>query len=95
MEYIHGVDYAKLAKVIQNFQSTHSIIPHMSKEQIKKLLLACGYQASGLTASAACRHYGFERVNERSKRVDDCLHDAEQLYKAIEELSSKATLENF
>ena len=88
MEYIHGVDYAKLAKVIQNFQSTHSI-PHMSKEQIKKLLFI------GMPVYQACCHYGFERMNERSKRVDDCLHDAEQLYKAIEELSSKATLENF
>ena len=99
LEYVHGVDYVKIANILGKSLITHSAVPSISKEELKKLLLITRsdrerdcvryavFKASGLTPSAARRHFGFERMDRTSNYVEECLHDAELVYQAVKDLS--------
>lgn len=72
---------------------------HISRKEIKSLLsLAVSdrerellrytiYKTSGLTPSGARQHFGFQKMNERSQRVEECIEEAYRIREAIDKLS--------
>ena len=99
MEYIHGINYRSVAQFLEASGLSHTACPNISKQELQKLLAMAQsdrereclryavYRASGLPPTAARRCFGFERMKNRAERVDECLHDAQLLREAVEELS--------
>ena len=71
----------------------------MTKNEIKQLLgLASSdrereiirysvFKSSGLTSTAARKHFGLQNMQERSLRVKRCIEEVQQIREAIEKLS--------
>ena len=99
MEYVHGMNYGNLAQFLETSWISHTARPKISKEEMKKVLAIAQsdrereclryaiYRASGLTPTATRRYFGFERMEDRAKCVEKCLHDAQVIREAVEDLS--------
>ena len=102
MEYVKEIDYCQFLIQLQNlYQKTDGINskPSMSKEKLKDILhMACSdrereciryavYQSSGLSAKGARKHYGLERMDQRSQKVDDVIEERKCIYAAIDEIA--------
>ena len=71
----------------------------LSKNEIKSLLAICqsdrkrvcvryaAYKASGVTATQARKQFGFEQMNQRSKKVEETLKHAQYIRQAIDKLA--------
>ena len=101
VEYVEGVDFVNFAHFSEAiFRSRTSSQPiGMDRDKIKALLgLARSdrerelirysiFKTSGLTSTAARQQFGFERMHERAKRVEECLEEAHSIREAIDKLS--------
>ena len=71
----------------------------LSKHEVKSLLAICQsdrereciryaiYRSSGVTATQARKQFGFEHMNQRSKRVEEALKHAQYIRQAIDKLA--------
>ena len=100
MEYLPGIDYFKILHFLKGFPVRHSgLAPSISKQELKQLLglaqsdreRACiryaVYKASGLSATQARKHFGFQNMPERCKQVEEALKEAQTIRECIESLS--------
>ena len=46
------------------------------------------FKASGMTATRARHHYGFDRMIERSSRVEEAMIEAQQIHETVEDIAS-------
>ena len=88
MELNSGVDYKKFIDICESFNSSATSSKIFSKIEIQNLLSLAQndrerelvkyatFKASGLTASAARRCYGFENMTERTARVEACIEES-------------------
>lgn len=101
VEYVEGVDYINFAHFSEAiFRSRSPSLPvGMDRSKVKALLgLARSdrerelirysvFKTSGLTSTGARRQFGFERIHERTERVEECLEAARSIREAIDKLS--------
>ena len=101
VEFVEGVDYVSFAHFSEAvFRSKTPSQPiGMGKNEVKALLgLARSdrerelvrysiFKTSGLTSTGARQKYGFERMYERTKHVEECLEAAFSIREAINKIS--------
>ena len=101
VEYIDGVNYVSFAQFSEALYDRRAAAQslHMTKNEIKQLLgLAASdrerelvrysvFKSSGLSSTAARKHFGFQNMQERSLRVKRCIEEVQQIREAIEKLS--------
>ena len=99
MEFIKGLDYHKLIQFLSTQWKHLTTSQNISRADIKQLLsLAHGdrereclryaiYKTSGLSQTGARRHFGFERMKERSERVQDCIDSVKEIRLACDKLA--------
>lgn len=105
MELIPGVDYEKLVNIFESATSTTSsqtiskselqnLLTLAQSDREKELVRYTAFKASGLTASAARRQYGFDNMGERAARVEayieECLHIRESINSLSEDQEAAA-----
>ena len=87
IQYVEGVVYVNFAHFAEALFSAHKLSqsPGINKSEINALLgLAQSdrereliqyslFKASGVSSSGARHHFGFERMSERARRVEDCI----------------------
>ena len=99
--FLKGVDYDKFAcftdALLANKTATTSKI---SKSEIRALvglaqsdhgreLIKCSvFKASGLTPTAARRHFGFDSMNERNKRLHSVIEETQKIRESIDILAA-------
>ena len=101
MEHIPGLDYRKWKKLMEMyFQKSSSTRPSMSKDSFRQLLsFAQGrreretltyavYKASGISATAARKHYGIENIVQRSHVIEESIMEAQTIRDCIDSLSA-------
>lgn len=83
--FVEGVDYDKFACFTDALLANKTTTSKISKSEIRALvglaqsdrereLIKCSvFKASGLTPTAARRHFGFDSMNERSKRLQSVM----------------------
>lgn len=54
----------------------------------KEVIRYSVFKASGLTPTAARKQFGFERMHERSERVQECIQEAQNIREAIDKLAA-------
>ena len=99
MEYFPNVNYSQFIHILSRFhQSSTRTDIGMSKHELKEILkLACSdrerecirytaFKASGLTAKAARKHFGFQNMTARSSAVENALEERRNIYEAIENI---------
>ena len=99
--HIPGLDYRKWKKLMEMyFQKSSSTRPSMSKDSFRQLLsFAQGrreretltyavYKASGISATAARKHYGIENIVQRSHVIDESVMEAQTIRDCIDSLSA-------
>ena len=99
LEALNGLDYTKLIEFIESKMGTKSHSP-FSKEDMKHLLtLAQSHRerevlrhiickTSQLSATAACKLYGWQKMTNRSAAVEEYLKDANDIREAIENIAT-------
>ena len=101
IEYLPGVDYTQLQSILHQFHSggKPSSNPVMTRADIKDLLQLAQsnrergllryavYKASGLSATAARRHFGFEGMKAHTAKVNECIEEAQAIREAVEQLA--------
>ena len=70
-----------------NREEVDELLKIATSDRERELLRYTIYRATGVTPTAARRHFGFERMQARCEQVEECLRDAKALCKHIEELS--------
>ena len=87
-----------LLKTIVERQQPKSV-PPLDKVTVKSLLGLCQsdkerecvryavFRASGVSATQARKHFGFENMLERSRKVEACIDHAKYIRKAVDELA--------
>ena len=100
VEYVVGVNYVSVAQFAEAIFCSVPDSKELGfdKSKVKALLqLACSdrerelirysvVKASGLTSKAARRHFGFEQMDKRVDRVEQCLEEVYRIRTAIEKL---------
>ena len=99
LEALNSLDYTKLIEFIESKMGTKSHSP-FSKEDMKHLLtLAQSHRerevlrhiickTSQLSATAACKLYGWQKMTNRSAAVEEYLKDANDIREAIENIAT-------
>lgn len=101
VEYVEGVNYISFAHFSEALfgAGTRSQTVGIDRGEIKALLgLAQSdrereiirysiFKTSGLSSSAARQTFGFEKMHERSRRVDECIEAAQNIRESIDKLS--------
>ena len=110
MEFNPGVDYQNMASILNQVKSPCTSNRGLDKSSVQKLLdLATSdrereciryalFKASGMTQTQARREFGFENMDDRAIEVEACLHEAQKIREAIDDLASiqdKALLATF
>ena len=110
MEKFQGMDYSKLASIVNS--PTESEIKEVSlqKSTIKMILSIaksdserkniryCIYKSSGMTPSQIRQQYGFEGMHERALSVEATISNVQQIRESIQDLAAieeQALLTNF
>ena len=98
MEKVNGADYGKIRELYNRSWKSIGSPDLIKKEQVKDLLRLAEsgrerellryaiYKSSGLTPSMAKRHFGFEKMNERSTKVEKCMEEAKAIHVACDEM---------
>ena len=102
MEFIRGVDYIKVHKVLsahQSQQTSSSNAPCITKAEFRQLfsfaqtrrereqLTYAVVKSSGISATAARKHLGIHNIAQRAGKVEDAIEEAERIHECIESLS--------
>ena len=101
VEKSHGTDYVKMATLWNRvvIATTEKKVRRLGKSYAKMLLnIAQSYwerqllqvvlvKAAGMTPTEARRHYGFERMEERSKTLDLYISKAQAIREQVEDLA--------
>ena len=101
LERFHGVDYSKISLVLQGMVSSFKDQNHLILEKAcVKMLVSLAQtdrerecikyaivKASGMTATCARRKYGFERMTERTARVEHAIVEVEKIRETIEDIA--------
>ena len=101
LEKIHGADFTKIGTVINSlalsFKEANPMV--MEKSCVKMLLnLAQSdrerqciryavFKASGITPTQARRMYGFDSICQSASKVEEAIHDAQNIREAIQDIS--------
>ena len=101
IEYLPGVNYTQLRSILNQLHSRgkSSSKPVMTRADMKNLLqlaqsnrergllryAVC--KASGLSATAARRHFGFEGMKAHTAKVNECIEEAQAIREAVEQLA--------
>ena len=85
-EHLAGVNYHQFLQLLNRFHSDkHSKKVAMSKDMLRDLLRLArsdherecirytAWKASGMSASAGRKHFGFENMSDRAKQVECCI----------------------
>ena len=95
MEYLPGIDYKKVLKFLNTKVSPTTC---MSKDELSRLLSFCHcrreresltyavYKASGLSKSAARKHFGLENLAKRTEAVEEAIEEAQTMKECIDSL---------
>lgn len=111
MEFIPGVDYIKIFHFLRRCPSKLSgCTPSISKQELSSLLRLAQsdrecksiryavYKASGVSVTQARKHFGFENMSERGRKVEEALSSAQAIREYVESLSNtqeQAMLKSF
>lgn len=112
LEHCHGVDYSKMSMVINGMVSSCTTQnPHVLEKDCVKMLLSLAesdrerecirytiFKASGMSATRARRHYGFEQMAECSAQVEKAMVEVQQIRETVEDIAkiqNRALLSSF
>ena len=109
-EHFPNVNYQQFLRLLNTFQEKSKKKMLMSKEQLKRILSIAtsprereciqvtAVLASGLSATSARRHFGFDGVTARVKAIDDIAREIETIriaHEEIAEVQEKAAMAQF
>lgn len=95
MESVKGADYEKIREIYSRCLKSMGSPRLMSKDEVKQLLTLnrekemlryAIFKSSGVTQSMARKHFGFERMNERSAEVEMCIDQIKHIHESCEEM---------
>lgn len=100
LEYVPGFNYIQLQSFLSSLQQTQKDSQcSLSKSHLKDVLKlatddrerACirytAFKASGLSATAARKHFGFDNLTIKTKAVEEAIQDREAICMAIDNIS--------
>jgi len=98
-EHIHGTNYQQFLSLLNRLHVDRKAKKlAMSKLELKELLTLAqsdrereslryvAYKASGISATAARKQYGLERMDERVQRIENCVKEAQAIRESIESI---------
>ena len=95
MEYIPEVNYNHLMSLVNTLLQQKPSVPVFSKDELKGLLKIAWsdrekeciryatWRASGLSASAARKRFGFDNLPERTDRVQQAMEEARSICETV------------
>ena len=112
LEHCHGVDYSKMSMVINGIVSSCTTEnPHALEKDSVKMLLSLAesdrerecirytiFKASGMSATRARCHHGFEQMAERTAQVEKAMVQVQQIRETVKDIAkiqNKALLSSF
>ncbi len=112
LEHCHGVDNSRMSLVVDGMVSslTTRSPQGMDKNCVKMLLSLAQsdrereclkyaiFKASGMSSTGARHQYGFERMTERSARVEQAIAEVQQIRETVDDIArmkNKALLASF
>ena len=101
IEYVPRVDYIDFAHFSQALfkadspsfaigldkKAVKSLLGLAQSDKERELIRYSVFKSSGMSVTAARQHFGFEGMQERSKRIEDCIEAAHSIRKSIDELA--------
>ena len=102
LQHFYGADYSNISTVMNGMASSLSCDnkPSLQRSCVQMLLSLAQsdrerecirygiYKASGVTATQARRVYGFQGMSERATRVEEAIHEVQQIRETIDTIAS-------
>lgn len=98
-ELIDGIDYLKVRQFLNMHATQKKTCTPLSKVELKELLILArsdreremvryaAFRSSGLSITSARKHFGFDNLAERVKKVEDSIEEVLDIRQTVENLS--------
>lgn len=97
LEYIEGVKYFQVVQFLEamlysqqgsvQISELKALLGLAQSDRERELIRYSVFRSSGLSASQARRHLGLENMQQRSKKIYQCIQEAQQIREAVDKLS--------